>query len=98
MSALLQTLREFLRGLAAGLLRVAVLAFGALVALVTLACGLALAGGLLLWSLLRGRRALPPNVFVGRASRPQTPPPAEVVDVQVREVREVRDPTHPSQG
>lgn len=86
MSGTLQSLRELARGLADGLLRVAVLVFGALAAVVALATGLALALGLILWSLLRGRRPLPPNVFVRRSRASPPVPPAEIVDVQAREV------------
>lgn len=87
MSEILRTLRELGRGVAAGLLRVGVLVFGALAALVALATGLALAVGLVLWALLRGRRPLPPKVFVRRPRSDRAPPPCEVIDVPVREVR-----------
>lgn len=87
MSEILRTLRELGRGVAAGLLRVAVLVFGALAALVAVATGLALAIGLVLGSLLRGRRPLPPKVFVRRPRSGPTRAVAEVIDVPVREVR-----------
>jgi hypothetical protein len=63
--------------------------------------GLAVAAGALLWALLRGKRPAPVHFewrkAAGRAWRPASgrPPSAEVVDVEVREIPEVkpRDPS-----
>lgn len=87
MSDLLRSLRRLVRGLAAGLLRVAALALAALAAVMAIVFGLVMALALLVWALVRGRRALPPNVFVRRGRSPRTSSPApEVVDVQAREL------------
>lgn len=83
----LQTLRELGRGIADGLMRLGLLVFGVLAALVAVVTGLTLAAGLTLWSLLRGRRPSPPKVFVVRPRAARRAPPAEVIDVQVRELQ-----------
>lgn len=65
---------------------------GTLLMLAALLFGLLLAGGVVLWSLLRGRRPAPMNLHWGTMPRPprfgrRTGEPAgEVVDVQAREV------------
>jgi hypothetical protein len=86
MSEALASLRRFVRGLAAGVLRVGVLALGALAAVTALVLGLVMAMALVVWALVRGRRALPPNVFVRRGRGARASPAAEVIDVQVREL------------
>ncbi len=83
----LQTLRELGRGIADGLMRLGLLVFGVLAALVAVVTGLALAVGLMLWSLLRGRRPSPSKVFVVRPRAARQVPPAEVIDVQARELQ-----------
>jgi hypothetical protein len=61
--------------------------------------GLIVAAGWFVWSLLRGKPAVPPVRFSwppprfgGMGRRSDTPAQGEVVDVQVREVRERGDP------
>ncbi|GAB4043095.1 MAG: hypothetical protein Fur0014_15600 [Rubrivivax sp.] len=58
--------------------------------------GLVVAVGALLWSLLRGRRPAPVRFewrrYTARAQRPASgrPPSDEVVDIEVREIRDDR--------
>lgn len=86
----LQALRRLAGGLATGVLRVLLLAFGALAAVMAMAMGLLLATGLVVWALLRGRKPVVRQAFVwpGRAARVPTPDGAEVVDIEAREVPE----------
>lgn len=74
--------------LATGVVRVLLLAAGAVAALFAMLLGLVLATGLLGWALLRGRKPVVRQAFVwpGRATR--VPPGAEVVDIEAREVPE----------
>lgn len=72
---------------------------GMLLMLVALVMGLVLAGGVVLWALLRGRRPGPVNLRWGYmprppgfGPRPARPGAADVVDVQAREVEDLPRP------
>ena len=78
------------------LARAAIVLFGMLLTLGALMLGMALAAGVLLWALLRGRR--PGSVSMrwrntAMTPRPRSAPSGEVVDAQVREIVEVDPPT-----
>ncbi len=84
MSTLIDTLKRLPRTL----LKLLVLALGTVLALVALVFGLMLAAGVVLWALVRGRRPAKVQVFRWRGMpRRGAMPPAEVVDVEAREVR-----------
>ena len=72
----------------------AVLLIGAtLLMLGALLLGLLLAGGVVLWALLRGRRPGPVNIRWGRMPGTRgfgRPPVGEVVDVQARDVSDAK--------
>ncbi len=77
--------------LATGVVRVLLLAAGAVAALFAMLLGLVLATGLLGWALLRGRKPVVRQAFVwpGRAARvPPGAAAADVVDIEAREVPE----------
>ncbi len=77
------------------LARAAIVLFGVLLTLGALLLGMALAAGVLLWALLRGRRPGPVSMRwrnTAMTPRPRTPS-GEVVDAEVREVVEVDPPT-----
>lgn len=82
--------RSVLQRLLRPLLRFALVVAGALLMFAALLLGLVLAGGVVLWALLRGRRPGPVHLRWGTTMpRPPgfgRPPCGEVVDVQVREV------------
>lgn len=90
MTSPLQALRRLTGGLVTGLLRVLLLAFGALAALAAMAMGLLLASGLVAWALLRGRKPVVRQAFAwpGRGARVPPQHGAEVVDIEAREVPE----------
>ena len=70
------------------LLKLLLLAGGAVLGLVALAVGMLLALGLVVWALVRGRRPEKVQVFRWRGKpRGAATPPAEVVDIEAREVR-----------
>lgn len=75
--------------------RAAIVLFGMLLALGALMLGMALAAGVLLWALLRGRRPAPVSMrwrHAPVAPRTRNVPSGEVVDAEVREVVEVDPP------
>lgn len=72
-----------------GVGRVLMLAVGAVLGVLALAFALVLAGVLLVWALLRGRRPVQTFRWPGRPGRT---PPANGTDVVDIEAREVRDP------
>lgn len=88
MTQTLQALRRLAGGLVTGVARVLLLALGALAALAAMAMGLLLAGGLVAWALLRGRKPAVRQAFVwpGRGERVPAQDSAEVVDIEAREV------------
>lgn len=77
---------SWLAALAAAGGRLAAALLAALLMLGALLVGAAVAGAVLVWALWRGRRQPP----LRRAGRPPAPPqaPGEVIDVELREVRE----------
>lgn len=77
----------------AGVLRVLLLALGALAAMVAMLMGLLLAAALVVWALLRGRKPVIGQAFVWRGRRSQGPSAGvgEVVDAEVREVPDVHN-------
>jgi hypothetical protein len=84
-----------LRRLGASLLRVLFVLGAMLLMLGALVLGIVAATGIALWALLRGRRPGPVNLRWGPMPRPpgfRRHPPAEVVDVQAREVDETPRP------
>lgn len=84
MTQLLHALKDLPRTL----LKLLLVAGGAVLGLVALAVGMLLALGLVLWALLRGRRPEKVQVFRWRGMpRGAARPPAEVVDIEAREVR-----------
>ena len=84
MSTLIDTLKRLPRTL----LKLLLLAGGAVLGLIALAVGLVLAAGLVLWALVRGRRPAKVEVFRWRGMpRGGAVPPTEVVDIEAREVR-----------
>ncbi|MBK9359622.1 MAG: hypothetical protein IPM99_00205 [Rubrivivax sp.] len=88
MTQTLQAFRRLAGGLVTGVARVLLLALGALAALAAMAMGLLLAGGLVAWALLRGRKPVVRQAFVwpGRGERVPAQDSAEVVDIEAREV------------
>ena len=88
MTQTLQAFRRLAGGLVTGVARVLLLALGALAALAAMALGLLLAGGLVAWALLRGRKPVVRQAFVwpGRGERVPAQDSAEVVDIEAREV------------
>lgn len=87
---------SLLQRLLSSALSFALLLGGLLLTLTALLLGLLLAGGVLLWALLRGRRPGPVNLRWGRMPRPRGFPPrhtGEVVDVV--DVKVVRDADGP---
>lgn len=81
---------SFLNRVVYALFRLALVAFGVVFGLLALLAGLALASGLVVWSLLRGRkptiarfRMNPSHPFGG--ARPREPK-FDVVDIEAREV------------
>jgi hypothetical protein len=86
-----------LQRMLSALLRFALVIGGMLLMLGALMVALVLASGVLLWALLRGRRPEPVNLRWSTVPRPPgfarraSGAVVEVVDVQVREVHEVRD-------
>lgn len=86
----LQAFRRLAAGLLTGMLRVLLLAFGALAALAAMAMGLLLATGLVAWALLRGRKPVVRQAFVwpGRGARVPPQDGAEIVDIEAHEVPE----------
>ncbi len=88
MTQTLQAFRRLAGGLVTGVARVLLLALGALAALAAMAMGLLLAGGLVAWALLRGRKPVVRQTFVwpGRGERVPAQDSAEVVDIEAREV------------
>jgi len=80
-------LQRVVAGLATGVARVLLLVAGAVAALFAMLLGLVLATGLMGWALLRGRKPVVRQAFVwpGRAARV---PPADVFDIEAREVPE----------
>lgn len=104
----MQSIREFLARVLATLVRLTLWLFTAVLALLLLAVAMVLLFFGVLWALVRGKRPVQP-VFVGRfrqyASQkvwpggPEGPgarrDSAEVVDIEVREVREGREVREP---
>lgn len=89
----MSTLFDALRGLLRTLLKLVLLAVGALLGLMALALGLLLTAGLVSWALLRGRRPGTVKTFRWRGMpQPGATRWTEVVDV---EAHEVRDPVPP---
>ena len=89
MTQTLQAFRRLAGGLVTGVARVLLLALGALAALAAMAMGLLLAGGLVAWALLRGRKpVLRAQAFRWRGTSPRgrSAPPLDVVDIDAREV------------
>ena len=83
MSTLLDALKRLLRTL----LKLLLLAVGAVLGLFALAFGLLLTAGLVLWALVRGRKPVQVQTFRWRGMpRPGARPFGEVVDVEAREV------------
>ena len=95
----MDSLRNFIAGVLGTLVRLTLWLFTALLALLLLAVALVLLFFGVLWALVRGKRPVQP-VFVGRfrqyasqkvwpgGSRGASAESAEVVDIEVREVRE----------
>ncbi|MEN9628568.1 MAG: hypothetical protein RJA10_1795 [Pseudomonadota bacterium] len=83
MSTLFVALKAVLRTL----MKLLLLAVGAVLGLVALAFGLLLTAGLVSWALLRGRKPVQVQAFRWRSMpRPGATPSGEVVDVEAREV------------
>jgi hypothetical protein len=83
MSTLFDALKRLLRTL----LKLVLLAVGAVLGLLALAFGLLLTAGLVLWALVRGRKPVQVQTFRWRGMpRPGATPAGEVVDVEAREV------------
>lgn len=93
-SSWLRSLRLAVAAVLGTALRLLLLVAGALFGLLALAFGLVLAAGLVIWALLRGRRPMVRQAFVWRGPRrpgaATRPPSADVVDVDVREIRDAR--------
>ena len=90
-------LNRLAAGLVTGVVRVALLAAGAVAALAAMLLGVVLATGLVGWALLRGRKPVVRQAFVwpGRAARVPPQAAAEVVDIEAREVPESAAPPLP---
>lgn len=89
MSTLFDALKRLLRTL----LKLVLLAVGAVLGLFALAFGLLLTAGLVGWALVRGRKPGTVQAFRWRGMpRPGATPSGEVVDVQAREVGREPDP------
>ena len=86
------TLFDALKGLLRTLLKLLLLAVGAVLGLLALAFGLLLTAGLVVWALVRGRKPVQVQAFRWRGMpRPGATPSGEVVDVEAREVGRDRD-------
>ncbi|WP_326534733.1 hypothetical protein [Pseudorhodoferax sp.] len=99
-SSWLRPLRLAVAAVLGTALRLLLLVAGALFGLLALAFGLVLAAGLVIWALLRGRRPMVGQAFVwrgprrpGAAARPTPGAMDDVVDVDVREIRDARQAT-----
>lgn len=110
LKAKMQEIQRFVFGLLGALVRVALWGLTAVLALFLLGLALVLLALGVLWALLRGKRPTAPvfvaqfqryateRVWPGAAGRgPTAAPPAEVVDVEVREVRDTEATVAPAE-
>jgi hypothetical protein len=89
----MSTLFDALKSLFRALLKLLLLAVGALLGLLALGFGLVLTAGLVGWALLRGRKPLQVQSHRWRGRPwPGATPSGEVVDVQAHEVGRERHP------